>query len=95
MAKKAAETVKEQPFFKVSSKTELEEEILRIWRDVLGLDRVGVNDNFFEIGGHSLLMIEISSKIGELLEKKFSATDLCRYPTIGSLAEYLTRQHHG
>ena len=95
MAKTAAETVKEQPFFKVSSKTELEEEILRIWQDTLGSDRVGVNDNFFEIGGHSLLMIAIGNKIGELLGKKFSVSDLCRYPTVGSLADYLTREHHG
>jgi acyl carrier protein len=61
---------------------------------VLGLDTVGVNDNFFEVGGHSLLMIKIHSKIGELLGKTISVTDLCRYPTIGSLADYLTREHH-
>jgi aspartate racemase len=76
-------------------KTDLEEKIAQIWRDVLGLDEVGVSDNFFELGGHSLLMVQIHNKIGDLLGKEYPVIDLCSYPTIGSLADYLTRQHHG
>ena len=93
MAKAGTEATKDQQFSDVSSKTDLEGRIVQIWRDVLGLETVGVNDNFFELGGHSLLMIHIRNKIAEIFEKKFSVIDLCMYPTISSLADYLMREH--
>ena len=94
MAETRANVSKDQHVPIVSAKTDLEGKIVQIWRDVLALDKVGLNDNFFEVGGHSFLMIEIRNKIGELLGKKISVLDLFRYPTIGSLANYLTRKHH-
>ena len=93
MAKAGTEATKDQQFSDVSSKTDLEGRIVQIWRDVLGLETVGVNDNFFELGGHSLLMIHIRNKIAEIFKKKFSVIDLCMYPTISSLADYLMREH--
>jgi len=94
MGQAGSEFINGQQLLKVSSKRELEERIVRIWREVIGLDKVGVNDNFFEVGGHSFLMIEIRNKIGELLGKKISVLDLFRYPTIGSLTDYLTKENH-
>lgn len=94
IAQAGSEFIKDQQLLKVSSKAELEGKIVRIWREVIGLDKVGINDNFFEIGGHSLLMIEIRNKIGELLGKKISVLDLFRCPTIGSLSDYLTKEYH-
>ncbi|XOS93337.1 phosphopantetheine-binding protein [Brevibacillus laterosporus] len=43
--------------------TRMEAELVRIWQEVLGLDHIGVHDNFYEIGGHSLRMIQVISKI--------------------------------
>jgi acyl carrier protein len=95
MAETRANVSKDQHVPIVSAKTHLKGKIVQIWRDALALDKVGLNDNFFEVGGHSLLMLEIRNKIDELLGKKISVLDLFRYPTIGSLANYLTRKHHG
>jgi len=47
----------------VAAETELEQQIAAIWAEVLRLPRVGLNDNFFEIGGHSLLAIQITSRV--------------------------------
>ena len=47
----------------VAPETELEHQIAAIWADVLHLPQVGLNDNFFEVGGHSLLAIQITSRV--------------------------------
>ncbi|WP_197262107.1 non-ribosomal peptide synthetase [Brevibacillus laterosporus] len=47
----------------VTPMTKMEEELVRIWQEVLGLEHVGIHDNFYEIGGHSLRMIQVISKI--------------------------------
>ncbi|UII73718.1 non-ribosomal peptide synthase/polyketide synthase [Pseudomonas sp. HN11] len=47
----------------VAPETELEQQIAAIWADVLRLPQVGMNDNFFEVGGHSLLAIQITSRV--------------------------------
>ncbi len=47
----------------VAPETELERQIAAIWSDVLRLPQVGLNDNFFEVGGHSLLAIQITSRV--------------------------------
>ncbi|TPG89204.1 amino acid adenylation domain-containing protein [Brevibacillus laterosporus] len=47
----------------VTPMTRMEAELVRIWQDVLGLEHVGIHDNFYEIGGHSLRMIQVISKI--------------------------------
>ena len=47
----------------VAPQTELEQQIAAIWADILHLPQVGLNDNFFEVGGHSLLAIQITSRV--------------------------------
>ncbi|MCF5173065.1 phosphopantetheine-binding protein, partial [Pseudomonas canadensis] len=47
----------------VAPETELEQQIAAIWADILRLPQVGLNDNFFEVGGHSLLAIQITSRV--------------------------------
>ena len=68
----------------------IEEKILNIWKETLGLDMIDVTDNFFDIGGHSLLIVEIQEKLKEKLGVKITVVDLFRYPTIRSLAHYLS-----
>lgn len=73
----------------VSPQTELEQQIAAIWQDVLHLENVGVNDNFFDLGGHSLLLIQVHSRLREQLEQPVSQLDLLKYPTIRALARHL------
>ena len=71
--------------------SEIEEAIAKIWQEVLQLENVSVNDNFFDIGGHSLLIVRVQQKLGSVLERNVLIVDLFQYPTIRSLAQYLSR----
>ena len=70
----------------VAPRTPLEEEIARIWQELLGVERVGVHDDFFTLGGHSLLatqaVIRIRNAVADIpLQSLFNA------PTVAALAE--------
>lgn len=67
----------------------LESVIATVWRAVLRRDRVGVNENFFDIGGHSLLVVQVLQKLREQLSQPVQLTDLFRFPTIAGLADHL------
>jgi amino acid adenylation domain-containing protein len=64
-----------------------EERILQIWRDVLGVEQLGVTDNFFEVGGDSLLITEVLRRINQWQQPPLKVADLFSYPTIQSLAD--------
>jgi amino acid adenylation domain-containing protein len=67
-------------------RTDLEREIATVWMEILHLDRVGVQDNFFERGGHSLLGVQVMVKIRERLGVELSLGALFEAPTIEQLA---------
>ncbi|HEX8275797.1 MAG TPA: amino acid adenylation domain-containing protein [Longimicrobiaceae bacterium] len=67
----------------------VEDAVAAIWREVLGLERVGVHDNFFELGGHSLLLAQVHARLKETLGLEIPIVDLFRFPTIAALAEHL------
>lgn len=69
---------------------DLEKSIADIWCKVLKLEVVGLNENFFDIGGHSLLVVQLHKQLKEAVEQPVSLTDLYQYTTVRSLAEYLT-----
>ena len=68
---------------------ELEQAIAAVWREVLGVEAVGVNDSFFEVGGHSLLVARLQEALRAALDRPVSMIDLFQYPTIASLAAHL------
>ena len=70
---------------------ELEKSIAAVWRDLLRLERIGANDNFFDLGADSLLMLRANMRLRELLQQDLSLVDLFRYPTISALASHLSR----
>lgn len=74
----------------IDSSNDDERKLQEIWKEVLKLDQVDVNSNFFDLGGHSLLMAQVRSKIRSKLKKEISMLDLFKYPTISSLAAYLS-----
>ncbi len=69
--------------------SEAEQIIANVWREVLGLEEVDVHDNFFDLGGDSLLISSVRSRLGTLLDKPISIVDLFRYPTVHSLAKFV------
>jgi amino acid adenylation domain-containing protein len=71
--------------------TEIERAIASIWKEVLHVDAVGLHDNFFDIGGHSLHMAQVHSKLREISAGEMSIVDLFQYPTVSALARYLSR----
>jgi len=73
----------------VAPRTPVEEALAAIWGEVLGLPRVGVHDNFFEIGGHSLLAMRIVSRIQETLDDGIGVSALFTTPTIDTLARVI------
>jgi amino acid adenylation domain-containing protein len=75
----------------VEARTEIEEVIGQIWREVLGVQTVGVKDNFFELGGHSLLAIQLVSRMREIFRLKISVRTLFDAPTIAGVAERIER----
>jgi amino acid adenylation domain-containing protein len=78
----------------VKPQTPLEELIAGVWQEILGVERVGTEDNFFDLGGHSLLMTRVHSRLQELLGREVPIVEMFRYPTIKALAQYLTQGRH-
>jgi len=66
-----------------------ERSLAAIWREVLGLEQVGVRDNFFDLGGHSLLLAEVQGRLASVLGREVHLVDLFRHPTVESLARFL------
>ncbi|NEQ63909.1 MAG: non-ribosomal peptide synthetase, partial [Moorea sp. SIO4A1] len=73
----------------VVPKTEIEQHIARVWQDVLQIEKVGIYDNFFEVGGNSLLLVQVSSKLQELFKMELQVVELLKYPNIYYLSQYL------
>lgn len=69
--------------------TEREHLILRDWRTVLGNDAIGIDDNFFDVGGHSLLIVRLHRRLRQTLARDIALTDLYRFPTVREFASSL------
>ncbi|MDC0749710.1 non-ribosomal peptide synthetase [Polyangium mundeleinium] len=68
---------------------ELEQAIAAIWRQVLQTTRIGRDDNFFDLGGNSLLAMRVYAELREQLHIDLPAVALFQYPTVGALADHL------
>jgi amino acid adenylation domain-containing protein len=68
---------------------ELEQRIAAIWQEALGLPRVGRHDNFFDLGGHSLLLTRVLGKLRAEVRADLAMVTLFRHPTVAALAEAL------
>lgn len=76
----------------VEPQNDLERTIASIWQEVLHQENVSSHDNFFDLGGHSLLLAKVYSRLLSLIsECDLSMIDLFRYPTISLLADYIAQ----
>jgi hypothetical protein len=75
----------------VTPATELERQIAEIWQGVLRVPAVGLHDNFFDLGGNSLLLLRVFDRLRKLVPAHaWTMVDLFRYPTLHGLARFLT-----
>ena len=83
---KKHEVLKEQP------QTENEKMIARIWRKYLKIENIGVNENFFDIGGHSLLLSQVFYELKQEIKTELKIVNLFQYPTIRQLAVFISQE---
>lgn len=67
----------------------MEQRLAAIWQRAFGLAEVGTTENFFDLGGHSLLMLRVHQAISQDLARPLPITALFQYPTIQTLAAFL------
>jgi acyl carrier protein len=85
----------QQAVAEVLPQGDVEKTIADLWRKTLKIESVGVTDNFFDLGGHSLLVVQLHNQLKQALKTPLSLTDLYQYPTIRSLSEYLSSGNDG
>ena len=79
----------EVPF--AAPNTSIEEKLTKIWTELLGLDRVGIHDNFFDLGGHSLMATQVLSRIRDDFQIELALAHFFETPTVAALADYIER----
>jgi surfactin family lipopeptide synthetase A len=70
----------------------MEKQVANIWKEVLQIDQVGIFDNFFDVGGHSLNIVKVNIKLRKSFKKDISISDMFKYPTIQSLVKYFSQE---
>ena len=73
----------------VSPRSETERRVAAIWRDVLGLEELDSRDSFFDLGGHSLKLLAVHSRLARELGSRLSITDLFEHTTVEGIARAL------
>ncbi|MEG4226170.1 amino acid adenylation domain-containing protein [Microcoleus sp. N9_B2] len=73
----------------VAPRDKLEFQVKQIWEQVLGINSVGIRDNFFEIGGHSLLAARLLAEVEKVFGKKLPLSAIFQSPTVEQLADIL------
>jgi surfactin family lipopeptide synthetase C len=76
----------------VAPRTEVEERLAGIWSEVLEVERVGVYDNFFDLGGHSLLLTQLASRIRDTFKASIPLRTLFESLTIDEMTSALVAQ---
>jgi amino acid adenylation domain-containing protein len=73
--------------------SEMERMIAQVWKDALRVDDVGLNENFFDLGAHSLMVAEVHIQLQQKLGRDISLVDLFQFPTVMALANHLSGAH--
>jgi acyl-coenzyme A synthetase/AMP-(fatty) acid ligase/aryl carrier-like protein len=74
--------------------TDLERTVVALWEEVLEVEQIGAEDNFFDLGGNSLLMIKVYGRLRKSFGHSLSLLDLFEHPTVKSLAVRLSLEKH-
>jgi amino acid adenylation domain-containing protein len=84
-----------QPESRVAPRTALERLIANIWQEQLGVQTLGIDDDFFRLGGHSLSAVRVLSRLQSILRYELTLAQLFFHPTVRELAAALTREDGG
>jgi amino acid adenylation domain-containing protein len=76
----------------VAPRNQTEERLAAIWREVLGIEEVGIHDNFFTLGGHSLLAARAVARIRDQFQRELPLRELFHTPTIAAIAQVLDQR---
>jgi amino acid adenylation domain-containing protein len=79
----------------VAPRGEIEQIIVKIWQDILPVETVGLDDNFFDLGGHSLLLVRMVGIFEKSFRKEISVIDLFERPTVREQAELISGVENG
>ncbi|UCH96113.1 MAG: non-ribosomal peptide synthetase, partial [Candidatus Aminicenantes bacterium] len=74
---------------------EMEEIIASIWQKELGLEKIGVNDNFFDLGGNSMNVVRFINRLNEMFKKSLPVVSMFKYRTIRTFSHYLDEKAKG
>ena len=80
---------------KQAPKDRLELTLIRIWEKILGVSNIGVDDNFFDLGGHSVLAVRLMTEVEKVVGRKVPLTSLFRGSTVASFAKLLREGSEG
>jgi surfactin family lipopeptide synthetase A len=83
----------ERPY--AAPETPVQETLVSVWRDVLGIDRVGIDDDFFNLGGHSMLAVRMVARVRDALGLELELAQVFERPTIRELSGSVTGQMLG
>ena len=70
--------------------TDLEKMVAAVWREALNVEAIGMDDNFFDLGAHSLMVAEVHARLQNVLGREISLVDLFQYSTAKALAQHLS-----
>src|SRR5262249_29001495 len=76
----------------MAPRTPTEQIVASVWQEAMGSERVGLDDNFFDLGGYSLLLVRVRFNLRERLCKEITLVDFFCYPTVRLLAENLDQR---
>jgi natural product biosynthesis luciferase-like monooxygenase protein len=77
----------------IPPKGAIEHQIAEIWRRALKVDKVGRDDNFFDLGGNSLLLAQVHGQLRQAVDRSLPLVKMLEHPTISSLARFLSQEH--
>ena len=73
----------------------VEQQVAAIWKDILHVEQIGVDDNFFDFGGHSLQVVQVQNRLRETIGVDVPVLKLFQFPTIRALATFIGEQSNG
>ncbi len=77
----------------VKPTNEVERQVADLWKEILQIEDIGITDNFFDLGGHSLNVIQLQTRVKEVFDRDIAVVDLFKYPTVESFARFLSAGH--
>ncbi|RAJ77621.1 amino acid adenylation domain-containing protein [Chitinophaga dinghuensis] len=80
----------DEPHLSIAPRNETDERLIRIWQELLGKERIGIRDNFFECGGHSLKLMQMIAKIQQQFSVQLSIPQVFKDPYIEHISDQIT-----